>query len=127
MKIKKALIYGFLCWLVVEIISAIFSVFITPGVQFNTIIIPIIIFITTGFFGIFYIRNFDRNELFEGFVGGLIFFLVDLICDLIFIIWPNNVTILFNDYLLHLVCTMIIMPFTLTVLGYLAQMPIQLK
>lgn len=127
MNIKKAILYGFLCWLFIEIILIICRPFINIEYEYSTLLKLITIIISTGIFGTLYLRNLNKNEILEGFIGGIIFFLINMGCNLIFIIWPNDISIIFNNYLYDFIITLIIMPFILTVLGYFAQMPIRLK
>ena len=86
MKIKLAIIYGILIWLITYVLSEIFNPIFTDNLPHINIVVPIIIIIVTGFFGILYIRNIDKNEVIEGFLAGVIFIMMDVICDYIFLI-----------------------------------------
>lgn len=127
MKIKLAILYGILIWFVTYVISIIFQPIIIDNTAYVNFIVPLSIIIVTGFFGILYIRNIDSNEVIEGILVGIIFIIIDFICDLIFFLIPNNTNILITNYPNHVFIMAIIMLSITTLLGYLAQMNIELK
>lgn len=127
MKIKQAVIYGILIWILIYVLSTIYNnTFITYLHNYN-IILPLILIVVTGFFGILYIRNIETNEVVEGFLVGIVFIIVDIILDLSIFIIPNNINPLTVNYPLHLISTIITTLLITTFLGYLAQMSIELK
>lgn len=125
MKLKLGIIYGILIWFFVYLITAIFSPLISDNIPYINIVAPIAIIVVTGFFGILYIRDINENEVIEGFKIGIIFILMDVICDFVFFILRNN--ILIDDYPIHVISMIILTLITTTLLGYLAQMEIDLK
>ncbi|MBQ9025998.1 MAG: hypothetical protein IJ104_06465 [Methanobrevibacter sp.] len=127
MKLKLGIIYGILIWLLTYIISNIFQPVVIENIVYMNIIVPLSIIVVTGFFGILYIRNFNENEVIEGIKGGILFSIIDIICDLIFFVIPNNSNILISNYPFHIVYMTIIILIITTLLGYLAQMNIELK
>ncbi|WP_405277212.1 hypothetical protein [Methanobrevibacter sp.] len=127
MKLKLAIIFGILIWIITYFITQVLNPFFSSSLPHVNIIAPISIILITGLFGIFYIRNIDTNEVIEGFTVGAIFVIIDIILDLVFFIIPNRPNLIFIDYTLH-VFSMIIMTLLITTfLGYLAQMNIDLK
>ena len=88
---------------------------------------PVVIVIVTSFFGILYIRNIEENETYEGILVGIIFIIVDTICDLLFFILPKNTTLIVEDYPLHIISMVILTLLITSFLGYLAEMEIELK
>ena len=116
MKLKLGIIYGILIWFFVYLITVIFSPLITDN-----------IITVTGFFGILYIRDIDENEVIEGFKIGIIFILMDVICDFVFFVIRKKTNILIDDYPIHVISMIILTLITTTLLGYLAQMEIDLK
>lgn len=127
MKLKLAIIFGILIWIITYFITEVLNPFFSSSLPHVNIIAPISIILITGLFGIFYIRNIDTNEVIEGFTVGAIFVIIDIILDLVFFIIPNRPNLIFIDYTLH-VFSMIIMTLLITTfLGYLAQMNIDLK
>jgi hypothetical protein len=127
MKIKLAILYGILIWLVTYVISIIFQPIIVDNTKYVNFIVPLSIIIVTGFFGILYIRNMNENEVFEGILVGIIFIIIDILLDAIFFIIPNNSNALISNYSNHVPVMAIIMLSITTLLGYLAQMKIELK
>lgn len=127
MKIKLAIIYGILSWFFIYIISTILNPFIIDNIPYVNMVIPIAIIIVTGFFGIVYIRNFNSDEVLEGFLLGILFLVIDIACDLVFFIIPKNYNIIIDNYLIHLISMIILIPLITTFIGYLAQMNIELR
>lgn len=127
MKLKLAIIYGILIWIITFALTEILNPIFTNNLPNVNIIAPVITIITTTFFGILYIRNIDENEVIEGLTAGMIFFLCDVICDLIFLVIPNRHNLIFINFNMHIVSMMILILLITTFLGYLAQMNIDLK
>ena len=127
MKLKLAIIFGILIWVITFVATQILNPIFSNNLPQINIIVPITIIITTGFFGILYIRNIDENEVIEGFIVGAIFILIDIICDYIFIIVLHTPNYIFINYQLHITSTIILTLLITTFLGYLAQMNIDLK
>ena len=127
MKLKLAITFGILIWIITYILKEIFNPIFTNNLPGINITVPIILIITTGFFGILYIRNVDENEVIEGLAVGLVFIAIDIILDIVFIIYPNVKTLMFSDYNLHLFSMIVLTILITTFLGYLAQMNIDLK
>lgn len=127
MKLKLAIIFGILIWVITFVAAQLLNPIFTNHLPNINIIVPIIMNITTLFFGIVYIRNIDTNEVVEGFLVGVIFIVVDIICDYAFIIVPHTPNYIFTYYQLHITSTIILTLLITTFLGYLAQMNIDLK
>ncbi|MDO5849198.1 MAG: hypothetical protein Q4P18_06665 [Methanobrevibacter sp.] len=127
MKYKKAIIYGILSWALVYIISKLIHPFIVDNVPYIDVTIPISIIIVTGVFGVAYIRNIDSNEVIEGFKLGILFYIIDVLCDIILFHITNGSNVLVQDYTLHLLSMLIMIPLITTFIGYLAQMEIELR
>ena len=128
MKIKLAVVFGIFSWAILFIISILCDSINIITSQYHNLFIPLAIMIVSTFFGILYIRNFNSHELYEGFMCGIIFIVVDLLLDLVFIILPGNYgSFIFHEYRLHLYSTIILIPLITTFLGYLAEMPVRLE
>lgn len=127
MKIKLAIFYGVLIWIVTYLISLIINPVIIDNTSYINLITPIIIIIVTGFFGILYIREIKRNEVIKGFIAGIIFVAVDTVLDILTFIVPLNQNILLPNHTTHIILMSIIMISITTFIGYLAQMKIELK
>lgn len=127
MKLKLAIIYGVLIWALLYIGTSILNPFFTNSLPDVNIIVPILSIILIGFFGILYIRNFNENEVFEGFMVGIVFIIIDIILDNIFLFGTSYRNSIYINYSLHLASTIILTLLITTFLGYLAQMNVDLK
>ena len=127
MKIKLAIVSGILIWIISTVLTEIFNPIFNSNLPHVNIIVPIITIIVTGFFGIIYIRNIDANEVLEGLLVGILFVVIDIILDTLVFILPNTQNLIIGDYPLHIVSITIITISITTLLGYLAQMKIDLK
>ena len=127
MKLKLAILFGILIWIFTYILTELISPIFLYRLPDVNIVVPIIIIIVTGFFGILYIRNINENEVVEGLAAGVIFIIIDIILDYIFLLKLNPVNLMFTSYKLHLFSTIIFTLLITTFLGYLAQMNIDLK
>jgi hypothetical protein len=127
MKLKLAIIYGILIWIITYLATWIMLKIFSNSLLSLNITIPIIFIIVTGFFGILYIRNINGNEVIEGLIGGVIFILVDVIFDFSFSIISKTPNIMYTDYEFHVFSIIVITLLITTFLGYLAQMSIDLK
>ena len=127
MKIKLAITFGVIIWFLTFVLSSIFNPLFTANVRNINIVVPIITILVTGLFGILYIRAIDTNEIVEGFLVGVIFVLVDIICDYIFYTFIPETIYIIGDYPLHVFSMIAITLLITTFLGYLAQMTIDLK
>jgi hypothetical protein len=126
MKLKLAIIFGFLIWIITSVLTEIFNPIFTSNLPHINIIVPIITIIVTGFFGILYIRNIEKNEVIEGIIVGIIFIIIDTLCDTFIHIVPTQ-NLLIGNYTLHFISITVITLSITTFLGYLAQMSIDLK
>ena len=127
MKIKLGIICGILIWFLTFIIGSLIQPIVTDNSTYFNLIVPFSIIIVTGLFGIIYIREINENEVIEGINVGILFIIIDIICDLIFFIIPQNENIIVPDYPTHILSMSILMLIITTFLGYLAQMKIELK
>lgn len=127
MKIKLAIIFGILIWFLTYLFSEILNPILIKSIPYNQVAIPLAIIVVTGFFGILYIRNIETNEVVEGILAGMVFIIIDILLDYIFFIFSGFKSVIFDNYLYHLISMIIITLLITTFLGYLAQMKIDLK
>ena len=127
MKLNLAIIYGVLIWIFTSVLTNIFNPIFTSNLPSVNIIVPVITIIVTTFFGILYIRNIETNEVVEGVVGGMMFVIIDIILDYIVFIIPHRNNVIIGNYPIHLISITIITLSITTLLGYMAQMTIDLK
>ena len=79
MKLKLGIICGVLIWIFTYLISVIVQMFELNNTLYYNLILPLSIIIVTGFFGIRYIRNIYKNELFEGILVGILLIAIDIL------------------------------------------------
>lgn len=127
MKLKLAIIYGVLIWIISTILIHLLNPIFNSNLPGIYIIVPVITIIVTGFFGILYIRDIETNEVIEGIIVGIIFVLIDTILDAFILVLPIAQSSITGDYSLHIISITIITLLITTFLGYLAQMTIDLK
>lgn len=127
MNIKLGIIYGILIWFFTYLVSTFVQPVILENVMYINLVTPLSIIILTGFFGILYIREIDENEVIEGITVGIIFIIIDVIMDLIFFIIPHRENVMVANYPSHVISMLVIVLTITTLLGYLAQMNIELK
>lgn len=127
MKIRLAIIFGILIWFLNYVLTSVFNPIFTATLRNIDVVVPIIMIIVTGFFGILYIRTIDENEIIEGFLVGILFVIIDIIFDYIFFIFPQKNAYMIGDFSLHLISMTVLTILITTFLGYLAQMNIDLK
>lgn len=128
MKLKLAVIFGILIWFITHLVTAYLNPIFIDNVPYVNILVPVTSIVITGFFGILYIRTIETNEVVEGFLGGAVFAIMNIICDFILSILPNTRPIILDNNLLMNFIPMIITTLLITTfLGYLAQMNIDLK
>lgn len=127
MKLKLAIIYGIIIWFLTYSFTDIVNPIFNNNLPYVNLSSPIIVIFVTGFFGILYIRNIEKNEVIEGVLAGMVFIIIDIILDYIFIILPQTHKYFTANYPFHITSMIIITLLITTFLGYLAQMNIDLK
>ncbi len=127
MKFKLAVTFGVIIWFLTYAFSEILNSILPVNLTNMEISIPLIMIIVTGFFGILYIRNIETNEVLEGILAGIIFIIIDVICDYVFFVALPFKSVITENYLFHIVSMTVLTLLITTFLGYLAQMNIDLK
>ncbi len=128
MKLKLAVIFGILIWFITHLVTTYLNPIFIDNVPYVNILVPVTSIVITGFFGILYIRTIETNEVVEGFLGGAVFAIMNIICDFILSILPNTRPIILdNNFLMNFIPMIITTLLITTFLGYLAQMNIDLK
>ncbi len=128
MKLKLAVIFGILIWFITHLVTTYLNPIFIDNAPYVNILVPVTSIVITGFFGILYIRTIETNEVVEGFLGGVVFAIINIICDFILSILPNTRPIILdNNFLMNFIPMIITTLLITTFLGYLAQMNIDLK
>ena len=128
MKLKLAVIFGILIWFITHLVTTYLNPIFIDNAPYVNILVPVTSIVITGFFGILYIRTIETNEVVEGFLGGVVFAVINMICDFILSILQNTSPIILdNNFIVHFIPMIITTLLITTFLGYLAQMNIDLK
>jgi len=119
-KYLKIVLFGFLIWLIVFLISiALFSIHETQRPLFESIM-PVVITACAVFFSIFYFRKTEANFLKEGVLLGVIWFAVNILFDLLlFMEGPMKMSL--TDYMKDIGLTYLIIPIVSIGFGYLLE------
>ena len=127
MKLKLAIIFGIVIWVLSYVLSSALGPIFTDNLPYIDLIKPLTIIVVTGFFGILYIRNIETNEVVEGILAGMIFVIVHIFIDMALFVVPNTPNMIIHDFPTHVISVTILTILITTFLGYLAQMKIDLK
>ena len=111
---KKAILYGFLIWLIVFAIAfLIFPIRETNRAFFESIM-PVIISIVTSFFAFKYFSKVESSFIKEGFYFGIIVTLINWIIDAVLMLSPSPMQMTLLDYFQDIGFTyFMILPITL--------------
>lgn len=115
--LKKALLYGFLVWLIPFVVAfTLFPVRTSQRALFESIM-PVVLTLCAVFFSARYFRKIKGGFLNEGVFLGVIWFTISLGLDLLMFMWgPMKMS--FADYMMDIGLTYLIFP-TITVgFGY---------
>ena len=118
--IKKALLYGFLIWLIPFITAfLIYPIHESNRVLFESIM-PIIITICVVSFAYFYFKNVDKSFFKEGLLVGIIWFATCVVIDLpMFMQGPMKMTL--TNYIMDIGLTYLMIPIITLGFGYLLE------
>lgn len=109
----KALLHGFLIWLIPFIVAFLIFPIKKPFPALFESIMPVVIAICVVLFSILYFRKIKVNFLKEGIILGVIWFLISLVLDLLMFMWgPMRMT--FANYMMDIGLVYLIIP-TITI------------
>lgn len=115
---KRALLYGFLIWLLPFIVSIIIFPLRESARPLFESIMPVVVTLCAVVFSILYFKNLDRDFLKEGILLGVIWFVISLVIDLLmFSSGPMKMS--FADYMMDIGLTYLIIPTVTIGFGYL--------
>ena len=118
--IKKALLYGFLVWLIPFITAfLIYPIHESNRVLFESIM-PIVITICVVSFAYLYFKNVDKCFFKEGLLVGMIWFVMCIAIDLpMFMQGPMKMT--FTNYIMDIGLTYLMIPIIIIGFAYLLE------
>lgn len=106
----KLILFGFLVWMLPFLVSVV----IFPMKTFNNplfeSIMPVIITLTVVTFSYFYLNDIKGNFAREGFVTGLVWFIISIVIDLLLFIPPSPMQMSFTSYIMDVGLTYLIIP-----------------
>lgn len=118
--LKKALIFGFLLWLVPFIISVIIFPLKTSLPALFESIMPVVIAICVVLFSILYFKKLEAGFFKEGVILGITWFVICIVLDLLLFMWgPMKMT--FPYYMADIGLTYLIIPVITVGFGYLVE------
>lgn len=117
---KKALLYGFLVWLIVFAIAFIIFPLHESNRTFFESIMPVAISIVTSFFAFMYLSKVESNFIKEGLYLGIIIIVINWLIDAPLMLSPSPMQMTFINYSQDIGFTyLMILPITLG-FGYIA-------
>ena len=115
---KKALLYGFLIWLLPFVVSIIIFPLRESARPLFESIMPVVVALCAVVLSILYFKNLDRDFLKEGILLGVIWLVISLVIDLVmFSSGPMKMS--FTDYMMDIGLTYLIIPTVTIGFGYL--------
>ncbi len=116
--LKKALLYGFLTWLVIFIVGFIAYVIHESNRPLFESIMAVSSTTVSIIFALLYFRNVEKDYIKEGWYLGLIFFLVNVFIDLPLFLFGGPMKTTFGSYMADIGLTYFLF-FAVTIgLGY---------
>lgn len=117
---KKALIFGFIVWLVPFVVSVIIFPLRTSLPALFESIMPVVVTICVVLFSILYFKKLEVGFLKEGVILGITWFVICIVLDLLLFMWgPMKMT--FPYYMADIGLTYLIIPLITVGFGYLAE------
>lgn len=116
--LKNALIYGFFIWPLPFLVAfVIYPLKISNPALFESIM-PVVITIVTVCFAILYFKGLESDQMKEGIILGVMWFLISIFIDLLMFMWgPMKMT--FTNYMMDIGLTYLITPAVTIGMGYL--------
>ncbi len=117
----KIILFGFLVWLVPFLVS--FVVFPLRASMYPLFesIMSVIIAISVVVFSYFYVRDLDVNFVREGIISGIVWFIINIIIDLVIFMPASPMHMAFNDYIMGIGLKYLIIPSVTIGMGYMAE------
>ena len=117
-KYRRLVGYGFLIWLIPFVVSFIIDPLKDEYPLLFDSIMPVVISIIAVIFSIIYFKKIDINFVKEGALIGLIWFAISIIIDLIMFLPESSMQMTFENYMMDIGVTYLIIPVITIGLGY---------
>jgi len=118
--LKKALLFGFLVWLIPFLISILIYPLHESNRPLFESIMPVVVAISAVFFSNLYFRKLEKDFLKQGILLGIIWFAISTVIDL-FMFMQGPMKMTFVDYMADIGLTYLIIPTVTLGFGFLAQ------
>ena len=117
----KIVLFGFLVWLVPFLVS--FVVFPLRASMYPLFesIMSVIVAISAVTFSYFYLKGIEINFVRESILIGIVWFIINIVIDLIMFMPSSPMHMAFNDYIMGIGIKYLIIPSVTIGLGYMAQ------
>lgn len=108
--IKKAILYGFLIWLIPFVVAFIIFPLHDSNRPLFESIMPVAIALSVVIFGKMYFKHVETDYKKEGLLLGLIWIIISLVIDLILFMPESPMHLSFLDYLMDIGITYLMIP-----------------
>jgi len=122
-KYLKICLFGFLIWLIPFLVSILIFPLRESGSYrplFESIM-PVVLTISVVSLSIIYFKKLKKNYLNEGILGGVVWFAISLIIDLVMFLPESPMQMTFADYMMDIGLTYLIIPTIVIGIGYLIE------
>ncbi|HEY0196345.1 MAG TPA: hypothetical protein VGC02_02110 [Methanobacterium sp.] len=117
----KLILFGFLIWLVPFLVSLVIFPLKTSFNPLFESIMPVVITLTVVTFSYLYLKDIKENFAREGFVTGVVWFIISIVIDILLFLPPSPMQMNFTNYMMDVGLTYLIIPIITVGLGYQSQ------
>jgi hypothetical protein len=119
--VKKALLFGFLVWVIPFIVAILIFPVRSLDRPFFESIMPVVLTLCVVIFAIFYFNNVTRRQLREGILLGIVWLAISLVFDLIMFMPATPMHMSLVDYGKDIGLTYVLIPSITIGFGYQLQ------
>jgi hypothetical protein len=120
-KYLKIILFGVLIWLVPFIVSFFIYPLKTAENPLFESIMPIVITLIVILFTYFYLKTIETGFIKEGVIIGVIWLVISIVIDLTLFLPPSPMQMSFNNYMMDIGVTYIMIPVITIGMGYMAE------
>jgi len=119
MKTKKALLYGFLVWLIPFIVAILIYPMHESNRPLFESIMPVVVTVCVVVFSILYFKKLEKEFIREGILLGVLWFAISLLIDLVMFLPDSPMHMELIPYMMDIGLTYLIIPAITIGFGYL--------
>ena len=120
-KYLKMGLFGFLVWMMPFLVSLLIFSFHESNRPLFESIMPLVLTITVVIFSILYFKKLEKDYLNESILIGIVWFVINIIIDLIMFLPDSPMQMSFVDYMMDIGITYLIIPTVVIGIGYLLE------